>query len=442
MTSNEGLFDKLRATQFPQLNEGAVYADWTGSALPPVSLIDAHHDSLRSTLLENPHSHHAPSTMAMEQVREARSAVLRYFRASPDEYEVIFTQNATAAILLLQHYLFEGGELLLTTDNHNSVNGLREIARRGGAVARYAPLKKDLTFDSVVLRRMLEYPRSATGHKLFAFPAKSNYSGIKHPLDWVRKAKELGWDVLLDAAAYASNDRLDLSEVKPDFVPISFYKLFGYPTGVGCLIIRKEMYGKMHKRWFSGGSILLVSVMKDFFAPEVLGYARYEDGTVNFGQIPAITRGLTFLEGLGDIKGHATGLGTRLHDELTSMGRVGKNVLIHSPRGSDIVTFSIIKGGKIVNAWLFEQAANAENVYVRTGCFCNPGVNETVFGYSVDTFVALHNDALHPEQITIDALKDRLGETPVGAIRASFGYANNSDDVARLAAVVNKFLHN
>lgn len=37
--------------------------------------------------------------------------------------------------------------------------------------------------------------------------------------------------VLLDAAAYIPTNRLDLSVVKPDFVTMSFYKVFGYPTG-------------------------------------------------------------------------------------------------------------------------------------------------------------------------------------------------------------------
>jgi len=39
--------------------------------------------------------------------------------------------------------------------------------------------------------------------------------------------------VLLDAAAFVPTNPLDLSVVQPDFVVISFYKMFGYPTGVG-----------------------------------------------------------------------------------------------------------------------------------------------------------------------------------------------------------------
>jgi len=431
-------FDQLRATQFPQLGE-KTYADWTGAALPPASLINAHHDYLLQNLLGNPHSHHQPSATAMEAVFGARRAILDYFNAPDDSYEVIFTPNATGAIRLLEHYMFCGGELLMLADNHNSVNGLRETAKRNGAIFRYAPIKNDLTIDDAALERMLSFPRS-NGHKLFAYPAKSNYTGTLHSLEWVKKAQEKGWDVLLDAAAYSANCRLDLRTVQPDFIPISFYKLFGYPTGLGCLIIRKPAYEKLFKRWFSGGSILLVSVMKDFFAPEALGYARFEDGTVNFTAIPAITAGLKFMKSLDNPKLHATGLATSLYDNLAQITDGPNAVILHSARGNDTVTFSVKRNGKIVDAWEFEKYANEQNVFVRTGCFCNPGVNEVVFGYTIDQYEQLYNDAIRPEAITIERLREFSEDAPIGAIRASFGYANIEKDIVRISRTVHDFL--
>ena len=41
------------------------------------------------------------------------------------------------------------------------------------------------------------------------------------------------WHVLLDAAKLAATSVLDLSVHRPDFVAVSFYKMFGYPTGLG-----------------------------------------------------------------------------------------------------------------------------------------------------------------------------------------------------------------
>ena len=45
---------------------------------------------------------------------------------------------------------------------------------------------------------------------------------------------------LLDAAAYVPHAALDLTETPFDFVAISFYKMFGYPTGLGALIVRHD----------------------------------------------------------------------------------------------------------------------------------------------------------------------------------------------------------
>src|SRR4029453_17195741 len=95
---------------------------------------------------------------------------------------------------------------------------------------------------------------------LFAFPAQSNFSGVKHPLALIDQAHAAGWDVLLDAAAFVPTNRLDLSAVHPDFVAISFYKMFGYPTGVGCLIVRRLALQKLQRPWYAGGTVNFATV--------------------------------------------------------------------------------------------------------------------------------------------------------------------------------------
>jgi molybdenum cofactor sulfurtransferase len=46
-----------------------------------------------------------------------------------------------------------------------------------------------------------------------------------------------------------------LLQVQADFVPISFYKMFGYPTGLGALLVRKDAAALLHKVYFGGGSV-------------------------------------------------------------------------------------------------------------------------------------------------------------------------------------------
>ena len=68
--------------------------------------------------------------------RRARR-VLDYFNGT-GEYTAVFTPNASGALKLVgESYPFEpGGRLLLTFDNHNSVNGIREFARAQGRGSR------------------------------------------------------------------------------------------------------------------------------------------------------------------------------------------------------------------------------------------------------------------------------------------------------------------
>lgn len=129
--------------------------------------------------------------------------------------------------------------------------------------------------------------------------------------EWVEIAQKAGWVVLLDIAAYCPTNTLDLSKIQPDFCSVSCYKvgmsaksffryaschaglhvllvtammqcdmlpwqhestackalilrhvlvqMFGYPTGVGCLLVRKSALKLIAQRpWFAGGTVQMV----------------------------------------------------------------------------------------------------------------------------------------------------------------------------------------
>jgi len=144
---------------------------------------------------------------------------------------------------------------------------------------------------------------AAGKNNLFAYPAQSNFSSVLHPLEWIERAHANGGDVLLDAAAFAPTNALDLSKYKPDFVPLSFYKIFGYPTGIGALLARREVLKKLQRPWFAGGTITVASVQgeKHYMAEAPNAF---EDGTLNFLSIPAVEIGLNHLESIGMQKIH------------------------------------------------------------------------------------------------------------------------------------------
>ncbi|HPI54226.1 MAG TPA: aminotransferase class V-fold PLP-dependent enzyme, partial [Chitinophagaceae bacterium] len=292
-------FEDLRKKEFSRLDEGGhVYLDFTGGGLYTTTQIMKHQQQLLRHVFGNPHSTNPTSQMATNLVESARQKVIDYFNA--EDYFCVFTQNASAALKIVgESFPFEqGSQFIALVDNHNSVNGIREFCRMKGGATTYIPVQfEDLEINREKLLDTLNSHKGSNAN-LFAFPAQSNVSGVKHDLNWIALAQEMGYKVLLDAAAFVPTSRLDLQQVKPDFVSISFYKIFGYPTGIGCLLIRKSSFDILKKPWFAGGTVTMVSVahQNKFLAH---GHERFEDGTLNYNNIPAIQIGLEFIESIG-----------------------------------------------------------------------------------------------------------------------------------------------
>jgi selenocysteine lyase/cysteine desulfurase len=441
------LLDELRAREYSYLDaDGHVYLDYAGAGLPALSQIDAHALRLRADCYGNPHSG-SPASMASTMLMErARSAVLRFFNTTPEEYAVIFTPNATGACRLVgEAYPFRHrGRFVLTADNHNSVNGIREFARSGGARVAYVPLSgaELRTADADVFAALSRGHGARPG--LFAYPAQSNFSGVQHPLQWVTRAQAAGYDVLLDAAAYVPANRLDLSAVLPEFVAVSWYKVFGYPTGVGCLLARRDALARLRRPWFAGGTVWGASVgggaggraggagvggAAGSWHRLLDTEAAFEDGTVNFLSIPDVTTGLDWVSGIGVdlIHQRVSSLASWL---LESLGRLRHGngvplVLIYGPRSADArgatIAFNFLNpAGRLVDERAVARDAAAAGISLRTGCFCNPGAGERALG--------AHAGAA-PRTSALDDYLARIGLPTGGAVRVSLGIASTLGDV-------------
>jgi molybdenum cofactor sulfurtransferase len=442
----DGTFRDLRKREFARLDaSGHVYLDHTGAALYPESLVREHGEWLLRAVLGNPHSRNPASRTSTALVRETRAKVLAFFHADPAEYEVVFTANATGALKLVgEGYPFgPRSSFRLTADNHNSVNGIREYAASRGAEVRYIRIGTDLRVAD--LEAQLEGADPGVPN-LFAYPAQSNFSGVKHPLEWIETARGMGYDVLLDAAAYVPTNPLRLDQVKPDYVAVSFYKMFGFPTGVGALIARRAALEKLHRTWFSGGTVRFASAQNLVHIP-YRDAAAFEDGTVDFLSIPAVSAGLAFLESLGmeRIQAHVMKLTALLLRELRALEHPNRAPLvrIYGPctteaRGGTVALNLLDPGGTVIDCRLVEQAAAEANISIRTGYFCNPGAAEASFelpeGEARRCFEELAGDTFTLKQFSV-CLNDR----PVGAVRASLGLSSNEADVERFIELLRGF---
>lgn len=443
---NIDFFELLRAEEYPNLDkQGHVYLDYTGGNLYSRWQLQRHMKFLEENVFGNPHSTNPTSFISTHHIEATRQAVLEYFNAG-DDYFCVFTANATQALKIIgESYPFgTQSHFLLLFDNHNSVNGIREYARGKGSSYEYCPVYlEDLRIDEEQLRKKLE---SSAGkqHKLFAYPAQSNVSGVKHDLKWIDIAHEQGWDVLLDAAAFVPSNTLDLQKIKPEYVCISFYKIFGYPTGIGALLIRKNAFEKLEKPWFAGGTVSYASVtMPEFFLTD--NQERFEEGTVNYLSIPAVQFGLEWIQkiGMNKIRDHVAALTGYLLKELQDIRHKNGKELVHifgppnnDRRGSTIImNFFDAEGNKIEVADI-EERAKQNKISLRTGCFCNPGIDEInncITSEELSVFYSSRHDH-HYDKIHF------LGKMR-GAIRISLGLMTNEKDCNKYLDFCKEFLN-
>jgi len=103
--------DDLRAREYARLDaQGHTYLDFTGGGLYAESQLREHLALLSTAVFGNPHSTNPTSQASTRLMDEARAAVLRFFNASADDYAVIFTANASAALKLVgEAYPFAPG---------------------------------------------------------------------------------------------------------------------------------------------------------------------------------------------------------------------------------------------------------------------------------------------------------------------------------------------
>jgi molybdenum cofactor sulfurtransferase len=443
-----GKLDELRAIEYARLDQqGHIYLDYTGSALYAESQLRDHIALLADGIFGNPHSKNLTSMAMTQRVEHTREYILQYFNASPDEYMVIFTQNSTGALKLIgESYPFGPGDnYLLTFDNHNSVNGIREYARAKGATVTYVPiLPPDLRADTDYLTRSLLMARSGKNN-LFAYPAQSNFTGVQHPLEWIAQAQSQGWDVLLDAASFAPSNMLDLSRWQPDFVDISFYKIFGYPTGMGCLLVRKSAAHKLRRPWYAGGTITFSSVVAfdHYLTP---GPAGFEDGTVNFLSIPAVEIGLKYIDSIGIdmIHTRVMCLTGWLIDQLLSLRHGNGNSLIqlYGPpnihmRGGTVQVNFFDPDGQLYDCNDVERLANEERISLRAGCHCNPGAREVALGFTEEDLAPCFRDK---DRLTFEQFLHVIDGKTTGALRASIGLVTNFADVYKYVQFAATFI--
>ncbi|KPI45545.1 Molybdenum cofactor sulfurase [Cyphellophora attinorum] len=387
--------DSIRASEYPQLTD-LTYLDHSGTTLYAKSLIEAFSKDLTTNLFGNPHSASGSSQLSTQRVDDARLEVLRFLKADPDVFDVVFTANATTAIKIVADAFREqpgGFQYGYHVDSHTSLIGVRELSPRAECLTSHDAVESWLKQGS---SEVVQQPQ------LLAYPGQSNMTGRRYGFRWAEMSNELRSTgqqcyTLFDAAALASTAPIDLSnpQIAPSFTALSFYKIFGFPD-LGALIVKKDA-GRIltQRRYFGGGTVEAVAVSGKTWheVRDTSIHAQLEDGTLPFHNIIALQHALrlhrTLYKSMTDISRHCEHLANMLRKQLTEMRHgVGRPVCqmygMEREAGEDagpVVSFNLLdRHGEYVSNAEVEKLAIVKKIHLRTGGLCNPGGTVTALG--------------------------------------------------------------
>ncbi|KAJ6569826.1 PLP-dependent transferase [Mycena vulgaris] len=432
------IIDTLRRSDYGRLETtGETYVDYMES------LIRVHTEFLYRSILGNTHSVSNSSKLSLKCADDARAAVLSFFRASADEYAVIFTPNATGALKLVgESYPFTGGgSYVLSCDSHNSVNGIREYATYRGARVCYIPPTSTGGFEPSAAKSILlrNRPRSKDSAPcLFALTAQSNISNTKNSLSIIEYAASLGYHTLLDAAALAPTSTISLSDCRADAMAVSFYKMFGFPTGIGALVAKKSFLMQLKRPWFAGGTVDVVQVPGRIVTRSHELHEQFEDGTINYLALLAVTDGLRFLSAY--LPFLPLRLSCLMHYLISSLSKLRhdtsgapavrilsatpsrrlESVGDQSDTGFIISLIFLSPTGEMLPNSFIDYSASKLNVSLRTGCMCNPGGAAAILGIQ-DDMQGMYNG------VTLKDFERAVGHE-LGVVRVSLGLASSFQD--------------
>ncbi|XP_050405457.1 molybdenum cofactor sulfurase isoform X1 [Patella vulgata] len=485
--------EAIRGTEFPGLGD-QTYVDHAGTTLYAKSQLEAYHNDLMRHVYGNPHSGNTSSQLTTDTIEQIRYRVLQFFNTTSKEYTVIFTSGCTQALkLVAETFDFSGiqtkkedGDKILTRnrgdnysfcdsdstvkkdencknvgyfyylcDNHTSAQGMRELIVK--------QTENVFPFNvSDVFKTCISHPvnPSINGNNLFVYPAQSNYSGQKFPLEWIKKIQNSQlkcqqntgghWYVLLDAAAYASTSHLDLTHYKPDFVTVSFYKIFGHPTGLGALLVKNDSCHVLKKEYFGGGTVSVSSAQENFHIFRDNISERFEDGTLSFLDIIALRYGIVTVYkltgGMEKISQHTFCIAQFFYQNLQQLHHSNGRSLAEiytvgdfkeRNRQGAIINFNLIRyNGDYIGFAEVDKMAQLHNIHLRTGCFCNIGACQKYLNISTEQLKSNFQEG----HVCGDD-KDLINGKPTGSVRISFGYMSTLTDAVKcLQFIIECFL--
>ena len=360
--------------QFPMLNrqktmqgKPLVFLDNAATTFKPQCVIDAMN---KYYIDETANSHRGDYDLCFKvdsEVQACRETVAKFVNS--DVNEVVFTNGDTMSLNMVAYgyglaNLKEGDEIILSEGEHASnVLPWFKVSQMTGAKVVYVPLNKEGRLTEENLEKVIN-----NNTKVVSLAHVGNVLGFRLNVKKIADiCHRFGAIFVVDGAQSVPHFKTDFKDWGIDFLTFSGHKMCG-PTGIGCLIGKKELLDKMDPVFVGGGMNVTFTKPNNlvpFEAP-----AKFEAGTLNLSGIYGLKAAIDFLTdvGMDNIEEHERELKQYAVEKMSH-----SNVIIYNASSeAGILTFNI------PNIFPQDEATylNYKGVAVRSGQHCDKLLND------------------------------------------------------------------
>ncbi|WP_033160905.1 aminotransferase class V-fold PLP-dependent enzyme [[Mycoplasma] collis] len=342
--------DKNYRNLFPMLKK-ITYLDNAALMQKPSSVIKAGVEFYENFSISNRTIDSRLGLRIAKKINDVRQKIADLVDSSSDE--VIFNSGTTQALnnfsQMIEPFIEENDEIIISYYNHSSnIIPWIEIAKKK---------KAKIIYSETIIEDINEKT------KIICYSQVTNNFNKKIDLKFLyKKAKQFNAILVNDAAQAISSEKVSLKLC--DVIAFSANKMYG-PTGLGFLIIKKNLLKKLKPNIFGGGSVEKIVDLNNNLWNKKNSIEQYEPGTLNLAAIWQFEYSLDLLKEitLKKIKEKATKVAEYLYDKLLKID----DLIIHSNRG-DLITLFTMKNS---SAQDIASYLGHKDIYVRSGTFCS-----------------------------------------------------------------------
>ncbi len=371
----------MNREDFPMLDNNIIYFDNGATTLKSNDVINSMMDYY-TKFTSNIHRGDYESALKTNELYDSTRDIVKDF-VNAKEADVIFTSGTTMSInMLVMGFMkdkLKSGDIVLLNKAEHASNILPwfRLKEEIGIEIEFIPLNDEFEIDIDSIEKMI-----TNKVKVISIAGVSNVIGDVRDIKSISKiCKKNNIYLCVDGAQSVPHMKVDFDDLGIDFLSFSAHKMTG-PTGVGCLVVKRELSKDMKPIFLGGGMNL------DFYNDGKYELhtdeTRFEAGTPPIGEVIGLRESILYLEKIGMDKIHEYEM--ELKNYLISKLEKNKRIILYNKNlDSGIVSFN-------VDGVFAQDVAiylNKHNISVRAGNHCAKLLDEEI-GVSNTVRVSLY----------------------------------------------------